>query len=317
KDELKTIPDEGIAKTGKADVFLENGYLAFKNMNAVDSVINVLNSMNRQGKDAWEQQMGLKSARAEFDILFDEYEKLTTKEEFLKFKVKYADKLKFNEKDETDCSIGFPFKTIYFLPVLNSHGIYKVGNSLIKFTKEDQIIILDGDLSKLNNLEAYVGNENVFIVPKLKSGNTDIEYDNFEWDNPNVAARPNYWFTTPNGNDRRYRNSLRRENYWYNLGIPSSGWKVYVYQTGQKKGTFGWRDYKTVLGLQNISIKVDNFPTYQYAGGLTSNEVYSSTTVIAQDFVSGSTWMFNYNPGVIFSAQTKSRGYDVWVDINH
>lgn len=108
KDELKTIPDDGIAKTGKADVYLENGYLAFKNMDAVDSVINVLNSMSRQEKDAWEQKIGLKSARAEFDQLFDEYEKLTTKEAFLKFKAKYADKLKFNEMDETDCSIDYP-----------------------------------------------------------------------------------------------------------------------------------------------------------------------------------------------------------------
>lgn len=130
KDELKTAPDEGIAKTSKADVYLENGYLAFKNMNAVDSVMNVLSKMTRQEKDAWEQQMGLKSARAEFDKLFDEYEKLTSKEEFLKFKSKYADQLKFNEMDETDCSIDYPYISTFFRPVLNNNGVFKVGLSL-------------------------------------------------------------------------------------------------------------------------------------------------------------------------------------------
>ena len=118
KDELKTIPDEGIAKTSKADVYLENGYLAFKNMNAVDSTMNVLSKMTRQEKDAWEQKIGLKSARYEFSILFDEYEKLTSKEEFLKFKSKYAAQLKFNEMDESDCSIDYPYESTLNIPLL-------------------------------------------------------------------------------------------------------------------------------------------------------------------------------------------------------
>ncbi len=39
----------------KPDVYVENGYLAFKNMEAVDSVIQLLSTMNRNEKKVWEQ----------------------------------------------------------------------------------------------------------------------------------------------------------------------------------------------------------------------------------------------------------------------
>lgn len=324
KDELKTIQDEGIAKTGKADVYLENDYLAFKDMNAVDSVMNMLSKMSRQEKDTWEQKIGLKSARAEFDRLFDEYEKLATNEEFLKFKAKYADKLKFNELDSTDCSIGYPFKTIYFLPVLNSHGIYKVGNSIIKYTKEDHIIILNGDINLLNNLEANIGNPNVIIKPKLKGGSQKyLELYYFGEDNPAVHDPNAPWWVYNTDWDRRFRNALCLENYWYDYGIPASGWKVYLYQTGQKKGSFGkWKDYATVIGLRNASIKIDNlpplyYPSYDTGSEYTSSDVYSTTVVLAEGFISGSTYLFNYQPSVVFSSEVYSRGIGYWWSIDN
>jgi hypothetical protein len=53
----------------KPDVYVENGYLAFKGIEAVDSVIQLLSKMNTAEKEVWEQQIGFKSARSEFDAL--------------------------------------------------------------------------------------------------------------------------------------------------------------------------------------------------------------------------------------------------------
>lgn len=303
----------------KPDVCIENGYLAFKNMNSVDSVINVLSKMSHQEKDEWEQNMGLKSARFEFEKLFDEYEKLTSLEEFLKFKEKYSSQLKFNERDETDCSIAYPYKTNYFLPVLNSQGIYKVGNSVIKYTKEDQIIILNGDLKVLNNLEANIGNENLIIMPRLKSdGQVSEELYYFLEDNPVAAENPGLWVYNAPAYDRRFRDALWRENYWYDYGVPCSGWKVYLYQTGQTKGVFGkWIDYKTEMGLRNVSIKIGNYPTQFFTGNPNTSDVYSSTTVLAEGFISGSNSLYNYKPTVIFSGEVYSRGIGYWWPINN
>ncbi|HOE06005.1 MAG TPA: hypothetical protein PLZ52_12380 [Bacteroidales bacterium] len=71
------------------DVSVENGYLAFKNIEVVDSIIHLLNKMTTSEKATWENQLGFKSARAEFDALFEEYDNLPTYEAFLAFKEKY------------------------------------------------------------------------------------------------------------------------------------------------------------------------------------------------------------------------------------
>lgn len=56
KDELVgQLADEQLQAAVKPDVFLENGYLAFKNMEVVDSVVQMLGKMKRTEKEAWEQ----------------------------------------------------------------------------------------------------------------------------------------------------------------------------------------------------------------------------------------------------------------------
>ncbi len=127
EDELKTEAGSHVISGTKPDVYLENDYLVFKNMSAVDSVIQALDCMTRQEKDAWEQQMGFKSARSGFEKLFDEYETVSTKEEFLAFKKKYSTQLKFNEMDETDCSIDYPYTCTYYTSVMNNEGVFKWG----------------------------------------------------------------------------------------------------------------------------------------------------------------------------------------------
>lgn len=282
KDELKIPSDDGIAKVSKPDVYLENGYLAFKNMNAVDSVINVLGMMSRQEKDSWEQQMGLKSARSEFDKLFDEYEKLASKDEFLKFKAKYSEQLKFNEMDETDCSIDYPFVCSYYRSVMNYKGILKVGLSLLQYTKESQIIVLDGDMNKLANLNTYSNDKNVIISKSLKSGGRS-DVDNLITDFPSFDPSPNsnrWWIN--NAGDRKLLNELK-VNKWVIWNQPvaggttyvTKGYRFYLRQYSLKKGLFGWNNYSTVYEFKNPVCKVASGPTLYplYANGGTSPEV--------------------------------------------
>ena len=193
KDELvRQLADEQSQLAIKPDVYVENGYLAFKNMEAVDSVIQMLGKMTTKEKEVWETKMGFKSARADFDMLFNEYDKLESYEAFLAFKERNKGNLKFNETDPTDCSIDYPFATRYFIPVLNTKGIYKIGNSIVKYTSIEQIVILDGDLNKLNNPDKFITHERVVKMPLLKSVDLrDIYiYDEFANDNPNPQQNP-------------------------------------------------------------------------------------------------------------------------------
>jgi len=227
-------------------------------------VIKDLSKMSRQEKDAWEQKIGLKSARYEFSILFDEYEKLTSKEEFLKFKSKYANQLMFNEMDVTDCSIDYPFASTFFSPVLNNKGVFKVGLSLFKFTKENQIIILDGDMNKLENLSSYANDNTIIISSKLKSGgrkDADEIIDNF-----------GNWNTS---GDRRLLNELRIA-YWVIWNQPvvggttfvTKGYNFYLRQRCQKNTLFGWSNYSTTYVFNNIFCKVRSLPTANWSFGI-------------------------------------------------
>lgn len=100
----------------KPDVYSENGYLAFKNIEAVDSIIEMLSKMTTPEIEIWEKSMDIVSARNEFEELFSEYEKLNSYDEFLAFKNRNYEKLKFNDLDPEDNSIDYPYSTIHFLP---------------------------------------------------------------------------------------------------------------------------------------------------------------------------------------------------------
>jgi len=321
KDELKTTPDEGIAKTSKSDVYLENGYLAFKNMDAVDSVINVLSQMNRQGKDAWEQKIGLKSARYEFDELFDVYEKLASYEEFLKFKAKYSEQLKFNEMDETDCSIDYPYESSYYAPVMNNKGIFKVGLSLFQYTREKQIIVLDGDMNKLKNLSSYSNDKNIIGINHLKvarSSNGFIMMDEFADDCP-FLPKQSYWTK----GDRRVLNQLTIDMwvYWEDTDpflIVTKGYRFCMKQKAQKKSWLvGWRDYATIYEFKDVNYKIDANPyhTVSYANGGVSPEVNGGVNWIIVDheesWIHSGIWTYEYwQPNFNLDAKVSCRGLD-------
>jgi len=259
----------------RPDVYVENGYLAFKNIEAVDSVIRMFNRMSTKEFGLWENQMGFKSARSEFEALFEEYDNLPTYEAFLAFKEKYKDKLIFNDNDPDDCSIDYPYVTDYFIPVLNNKGLVKIGESLIKYTKSEHIVIKNGNINALNNLEENVEKGDVFVYPKLRLKSTYNEDDlihDFPEDNPYVPYYSDRWHKISGISDRRLNNELRINRYrYYEFNYQTyqydwvRGYNVYFKQRGQKKSWLGsWKDYKTTYIFDDLAVKVGNEPTSEF-----------------------------------------------------
>ncbi len=156
-------------------------------------------------------------------------------EEFLAFKERNQSKLKFNELDEDDCSIDYPFATGYFLPILNLDGIYKAGKSIIKYTKDDQIVIADGDLNKLENLSAFMDDDMVIVMPKLKSGSYST--NGIHWfpeDDPLTGN--SVWHKKYNISKRRINHQLVSDQWliWESQYVWKNGYRIYLNQRGQK-----------------------------------------------------------------------------------
>jgi hypothetical protein len=318
KDEQVLI-DEQPQAVVKHDVYVENGYLAFKNMEAVDSVIQMLGKMTTTEKETWESQIGLKSARSEFDKHFEEYEKLISKSEFLRFKSNYSETLKFNEIDEDDCSIDYPFATLHFLPVLNNKGVVKIGESLIKYTKEDHIVIKNGDINILDNLEDNMDNDNVFIYPKLKSSyNEDDLIHDFPEDNP--FGSPNRWHEKTS--TRRLLNELRIDR--YRTSYKDANWNEYwvigyyvnFKQRAQKKSWGSWIDYDTRYTFDELKKQIGNETIKEYNPYTppVSPSVKPSANIVLHHFQSNPIYGIIPDlvdiPLISFSAKTSCQGFD-------
>jgi hypothetical protein len=318
KDE-PVLVDEQLQEVVKPDVYAENGYLVFKDINTVDSIILVLGGLNQIEKEAWERQFSYVSARSQFDALFDEYEKLSSIDEFNRFKERNRGKLRFNDFDPEDNSIDYPFVTELLVPVLNSNGLVKIGTSLSKFTDEDQIVVLDGDFKKLNNIEKYAESGEVLLLPKLKSTINDYMYTDFPTYNP---YQSNYrWYEKTS--DRRLLNELRVERIYLGYYINTNNQQVHEYrlsyllkQRAQKRSWGHWNDYKTDYSLAEAKAFLNNELRY-CPSKLYSPEVRPAAYFKLFTFLSAYTWhgigTFQHPPfsaaPFSFSGKTSCRGF--------
>ncbi len=314
-DELIHQPvDVQSLEATKPDVFVENGYLVFKNMNVVDSVISMLGKMTRPEKEAWEAQMGFKSARVEYDRLYDEYDKLESYEAFLSFKQKHQDELMFNETDEDDCSIDYPYNTNFFRPVLNNKGLLKIGSTVIKYMKDKQVTVFDGDMNKVDNWQEYLSDPMVKVSNMLKSLDRQSQYT-FPEDDP--AGNNSAWHMRDGISDRRFLNEIwcERETvhiydapFWHY----DSYLTVYLNQRGQKKSWGKWRNYNTVFGTREISCKINssysNVEYYDWHSYM-SPETSSINFILYTNYVYSQTDTYQPIPTVKFSADVTFRGW--------
>lgn len=255
KDELKTTPDEGIAKTGKADVYLEGDYLVVKNFEAVDSLKKTLQNKSLEEQSSWENQLGLKSAKTFRAQASDKLAGFTTEQQAETYARELVKEGYFSMRDSSMC---YPFYNFSWDCVLNKNGVIKIGDVLYCFQKDAQISIIDGKVKTLNqflsNPESYDTTlVKVYSFPKLKS-TTPTNYGEVAWNRAYSA-----------GEGVRWTLSL----YYHYLPIvvkgpdlqditTQGGVRYYLYFHEEKKGLFGWRDSKDIFHHQHISSSYGN-----------------------------------------------------------
>ncbi len=255
KDELKTSPDEGIAKTSKADVYLEGDYLVVKNYEAIDSLKTILQNKSLEEQSRWEDQLGLKSAktfRAQASDKLAGFQKEADAENYAKELVKEG---YFSMKDSSMC---YPFYNYFWDCILNKNGVIKIGDVLYCFQKDAQISVMDGKAKTLNQFiskpeSCDTAVVKVYSFPKLKS-TTPANYGEVAWNRAYSAGEGVRWTLSlyyhylpiktvgPNGQDITNQGGVR----------------YYLYFHEEKKGLFGWRDSKDIFHHQHITSSYGN-----------------------------------------------------------
>lgn len=182
KDELKTSPDEAIAKTGKADVYLENDYLVVKDFEAIDSLKKTLQNKSLEEQSSWENQLGLKSAKTIRAQASDKLAECTTQQQAESYARELVKEGYFSMRDSSMC---YPFYNYSWDCVLNKHGVIKIGSVLYCFQKDAQISIIDGKTKTLNQFlskpeSCDTALVKVYSFPKLKS-TTPTNYGEVAW----------------------------------------------------------------------------------------------------------------------------------------
>lgn len=301
KDELKTIPDERIAKTGKTDVFLENDYLVVKNFEAVDSLKKTLQNKSLEEQLRWESQLGLKSAKTFRAQASDKLAGFTNELQAETYARELVKEGYFSMRDSSMC---YPFYNYSWDGVLNKNGVIKIDNVLYCFQKDAQICVIDGKVETLNKFLSNAKScdsvlVKVYYFPKLKS-TSPTEYGEVASNRIYSGAGGVRWTLSLNYD----KITGKRRDAWFNEITVQTGLKYYLYFHEEKKGTFGWRDSRDIFWqqCQKYSIGGNSDP---YMGGyypvvakMTSDSYYSqlNTSELANVYMDVTSYYF---PGAL------------------
>jgi hypothetical protein len=298
KDELKSPSDEGIAKTSKADVYLENDYLVVKNFEAVDSLKKTLQNKSLEDQSRWENQLGLKSAKIFRAQASDKLAGYTNQQQAETYAKELVKEGYFSMKDSSMC---YPFCNYLWDCIMNKNGVIKIGDVLYCFQKDAQISIIDGKGKTLNQ---FLNNPKscdtalvkVYTYPKLKS-TTPTNYGQ-------VGSNTMY----SAGGGVRWSMSLiynaytdTRVDAWGNQFTVQIGLTYYLYFHEEKKGVFGWRDSGDIFRHENRGYNLGgNYDPYMldYCPSIINMNQDSyyyqvNTTSAANVYYTVAYWLFN------------------------
>jgi len=188
KEELVSqLADEQPQAAVKPDVYVENGYLVFKDFDTYAKVSDKLDLMSKSEFENWEKEIAFFSAIYLLNEVYSKLEIEESEENYKKIKAEYDGKLFFT----SDNDILLPFYATAWQKVLNPEGEVKIGQTLYKFFKDREIMIMDGTKNDLLNLDRIISDTTkvkVFYPNKnslLKSvqwgtlASTTLEYSNF------------------------------------------------------------------------------------------------------------------------------------------
>ncbi|WP_321287813.1 DUF4848 domain-containing protein [uncultured Sunxiuqinia sp.] len=166
KDELAVEQSETVAFTQEqSEVYEESGYLVFRTLEDFNRILLEIEKMEDTEKEEWENSLNFKSAETFRNETNDLADNIKTQDEKNSFVKKYSDFFRISE----DLDIRYKFYATGLASVLNEDGIIKIENSLYKFSREKEYIILDGDQEQLSKFKdnslksAQVDDDNVIV----------------------------------------------------------------------------------------------------------------------------------------------------------
>lgn len=191
--------------------------LRFRDMEAYENVLKLLNSKNNEERIAYTNSLQVKTISAllaESDKELDEICESSTIETFRpkyeQFKRKYKDVFMFNDVDSEDLSAYSKLRNPMDDNIANEDGEYMIGDSLVQS-------------SEFNNFSEFYSNNIVTYANETSNPNVDINHAWSHWDKRKVGCYLSF-------------SQLDDQNY---AGIT-------MRLTAQKKYIFGWKRYSTM-----------------------------------------------------------------------
>ena len=149
----------------KPDVYVENGYLVFKNQAIFDSVLCHVQNMNELDFEKWEKSLGFISANTYLLKAEEEFSRIKSEDQFNSFYNKHNRNLIIQKEPK---QIDFIFYSRSLSQLLNIQGVFKISQSLYYFTDVKEYIILNGNNDVLKQIQKSKGidysNEKELIV---------------------------------------------------------------------------------------------------------------------------------------------------------
>ncbi len=241
KDEMVVDDPGAIASSQeKPDVYVENGYLAFKNFEVADSIRKILTNQSLQKQQLWDDQFDFKSSktyRSEVSSKLERIEDVNTAESYV---AKLVDQGYFSMKDS---SITYPFYNVSWSCILNPDGVVKINNVIYLFKEDKQIFVLNGDdqlLKKFQNGEIDSENENISVrsYKRLKSV-TPTSFTNITSTSREVRLNYTYKLTIT----LKYSPITRFDSFYQDYVQEGVTYDLYHHQ--QRKQYWWWIDKQT------------------------------------------------------------------------
>ena len=268
KDELTEEQPQAMASVQeKPDVYVENGYLAFKNYETLDSIEKNLNSSGYAFIKSFEDQMGFKSAYSFLQEAKQKIEKLS--ENQAKSYLKTLSEQGYFDLRDTD--FVYPFYNETFAVVLNSEGKVKIGDVIYQFKGDNEIATPDVNSVAFQNCQdvSPIKINMNSRLPRLKDAEVLKE-------------------VITSDNHLRTRAELKREHIYIYGPIDVNGqivtgqigehWKVYIRYYSYRQYSWYKSDRPTYFNTKLYTARIggnDGFFYYNYS---TSSPVTERTT---------------------------------------
>lgn len=250
KSDEQVLIDEAQPQVAvKPDVYVENGYLVFKDYETLDSLKKELNSMSFASIQNFETEFGFKSAYSHRKELLKRADELPELE--IENYLNDASKTGYFDIDKKE--FVYPFYNESYAQILNHNGRFKIGNIIYQFKGDVEIVKLD-----VTGIEYNGNQEDLTKEIQLNSGSTQLKSGEMVKE------------SMLSDNRLRCLLQLKRENFalsgyviedgriiWGTLGYYWAvyyrfySYKQYLFYKSDRPTYFNWKTKQTQIGGNN------------------------------------------------------------------